>query len=55
MESLISFPTYQDEMSCYLIVGDQTLGVSLLDMLLPVLFLRGWLRTMKIGHLLSGI
>jgi hypothetical protein len=55
MESLISFPTYQDEMSCYPIMEDQTLGVSSLVMLLLVLFLHGWLRTMMMGHLLCGI
>jgi hypothetical protein len=53
MES--SIPTYQDKMSCYLIVEDQTSGVSSLDTMLPVLFLHGWLRTTVIDHFLSEI
>jgi hypothetical protein len=42
-----------DELLSY--CGRSDIRVSSLDMLLPVLFLHGWLRTMMIGHLLSGI
>jgi hypothetical protein len=49
--SSISFHTYQDEMSCYPIVEAQTLRVLLLNTLLPVSFLHGWLRTIMISHL----